>query len=116
MGDVSKNFQYFKKKLFKLREELSNLNKSNELDTKTVELDQSRIGRLSRMDAMQSQAMAVEAKRRRDIQLQRIEAALKRIDSDNYGFCVNCEDEIDAKRLEFDPTTFLCIGCAQNRD
>lgn len=111
-----KDSKYFKYKLLELRKKLIDQSQSTEEDTKTVELDQSRIGRLSRMDAMQSQAMAVEAKRRRDIQLQRIEAALKRIENESYGLCVNCEDEIDPDRLEFDPTTFLCIECAENRN
>lgn len=110
-----KDSEYFKNKLLEFRKKLVDHSLSTEEDSKTVELDQSRMGRLSRMDAMQSQAMAVEAKRRRNIQLQRIEAALKRIESNNYGLCVNCEDEIDPNRLEFDPTTFLCIECAENR-
>ena len=116
MSDFQKDEEYFKKKLLKLREELIHQSQSTEESTKAVELDQSRMGRLSRMDAMQSQAMAVESKRRREIQLQRIEAALKRIENKNYGLCVNCEDEINIERLEFDPTTFLCIECAENKD
>ncbi len=115
MSDLLKDNKYFRKKLLQLREELSVRSKSSDEDTKTVELDQSRMGRLSRMDAIQSQAMAVEFKRRRGIQLQRIEAALKRIEGDSFGLCVNCEDEIDPNRLELDPTTFLCIECAENR-
>lgn len=111
-----KDTAYFREKLLKLQKELIELNSSDKENTKTVELDQSRIGRLSRMDAMQSQAMAKESRRRRDIQLQRIEAAFKRLENGLYGLCVNCEDEINEKRLEFDPTTFLCIECAENRE
>jgi DnaK suppressor protein len=60
----------------------------------TVELDQQRVGRLSRMDALQDQAMAQETERRRLIELKRIDAALKRIDEDEYGYCSGCGDEI----------------------
>ena len=50
-----------------------------------VELDQARIGRLSRMDSMQQQAMALEQDRRRDILLKRIEGAFLRVESGTYG-------------------------------
>lgn len=111
-----KSTSYFREKLLKLQKELKQLNSSGKENTRTVELDQSRIGRLSRMDAMQSQAMARESERRRDIQLQRIESAFKRLENGLYGLCVNCEDEINEERLEFDPTTFLCVECAENRE
>jgi DnaK suppressor protein len=83
---------------------------------RTVELDQSRFGRLSRMDAMQVQAMSIESKRRRSIKLQRIDAALQRIDKHEFGLCLKCGEEIDPKRLEFDPTSPLCIECAENKE
>ena len=55
-----------------------------------VELDQARVGRLSRMDSMQQQAMALEQDRRRDVQLKRIEGAFQRIENRTYGVCVKC--------------------------
>lgn len=77
-----------------------------------VELDQQSVGRLSRMDALQVQAMAQETSRRRTAQLRRIAAALARIDEGEYGYCVKCGDEIAPRRLELDPAAPLCIGCA----
>ncbi|MFT4560519.1 MAG: DnaK suppressor protein [Gammaproteobacteria bacterium] len=77
-----------------------------------MELDQSRVGRLSRMDAMQGQAMSLEVKRRRKVQLQRIEVALQRVERDEYGDCVRCGEVVESKRLEFDPSILLCINCA----
>jgi len=64
------------------------------------------------MDAMQSQAMALETKRRRKIELSRIEAALERIDEGEYGDCTSCEEEINRKRLEIDPANPFCVECA----
>ena len=81
-----------------------------------VELDQSRIGRLSRMDALQIQAMSVETERRRKIELHRIEAALERIEQGEYGYCLACGGEIAPKRLLSDPATPLCIDCAEKSD
>ena len=77
-----------------------------------VELDQARVGRLSRMDSMQQQAMAQEQDRRRDTQLKRIEGAFQRLDKGIYGNCVTCKATIGAERLEFDPTVFFCQTCA----
>jgi len=78
----------------------------------TVELDQTRVGRLSRMDALQGQAMAQETERRRRVELQRIDAALERLDTDEYGYCLTCGEEISVKRLELDPAVTVCIDCA----
>jgi DnaK suppressor protein len=81
-------------------------------DRKPVELDQSQVGRLSRMDAMQVQEMALEQERRREIEMKRINAALVRISEGEYGFCLKCGEGITPKRLEFDPSTPMCVDCA----
>lgn len=103
-------------KLLKLRAELEAADETAEGSAAIVELDQSKVGRLSRMDAMQAQAMAKASSRRRDEMLQRITAALKRIDDGEYGLCLKCEEPINPKRLEFDPTVLLCIDCASKTD
>lgn len=77
-----------------------------------VELDQTSVGRLSRMDAMQGQAMALATERRRHEEIRRVEAAIKRIDQGEYGTCISCGEEIAAKRLAVDPTIATCIRCA----
>ena len=99
-----------------LRDELLRKKESAGEDTSPVELDQTRVGRLSRMDAMQQQAMAQALDRRRDTQLKRIEGAFIRLEKDTYGQCVGCKDAIEAKRMEFDPTAFYCIGCAKHAE
>ena len=81
-------------------------------DRRPVELDQQSVGRLSRMDALQVQAMAQAADRRRNEEAQRIEAALRRMDEGEYGWCRRCGEAIFAGRLEADPTVTLCIACA----
>ncbi|MFP4184455.1 MAG: TraR/DksA family transcriptional regulator [Halorhodospira sp.] len=79
----------------------------------TVELDQTRQGRLSRMDALQGQQMALERERRRQQLLTRIEGALRRIESGDFGYCFLCGDEIDQRRLKADPTLTRCADCAE---
>jgi len=81
-----------------------------------VELDQTSVGRVSRMDAMQGQAMAIAANQRRQIELQKIGAALKRIDQEEYGYCLECDEEIAEPRLKLDPATSLCIVCASKKE
>jgi len=77
-----------------------------------VELDQTSVGRVSRMDAMQGQAMAVATEQRRRDEARRIEAAIKRIDEGEYGYCIACGEDIAEKRLAVDPTVATCIKCA----
>jgi DnaK suppressor protein len=81
-------------------------------DGKPVELDQTRVGRLSRMDALQSQAMAKETERRRQRELVQIERALARLADGSFGECAACGEMIAMKRLELDPSAALCIDCA----
>jgi DnaK suppressor protein len=77
-----------------------------------VVLDPSRVGRLSRMDAMQAQEMALEAARRNRLELGRIEQALKRLEKSEYGYCLECGEDIDPRRLAVDPAATHCIDCA----
>jgi DnaK suppressor protein len=94
------------------KDELLRQAEITQADRKPVELDQSQVGRLSRMDAMQIHEMALEQERRRGIEIQKINAALARIKDGEYGFCLKCGEDISLKRLEFDPSTPLCIDCA----
>ena len=103
-------------RLLKLRDELRAVAETAEESAAVVELDQTKVGRLSRMDAMQAQAMAKASAARREATLRQIEAALKRIDDGEYGICQECDDKINPKRLEFDPTVLLCIDCASKQE
>ncbi|MDV4145576.1 MULTISPECIES: TraR/DksA family transcriptional regulator [Shimia] len=77
-----------------------------------VTLDQQAVGRLSRMDALQSQAMAKAGQARRDGEVRKLRAALDRIKEGEFGYCEDCGGEIALKRLAFDPGAALCISCA----
>lgn len=103
-------------KLLSLRAELQSLAETGDESAAVVELDQSKVGRLSRMDAMQAQAMAMAASNRRQVMLTNITAALKRIDDGDYGLCSECDEPINPQRLEFDPTAIHCIDCASKRE
>lgn len=77
-----------------------------------VELDQTSVGRLSRMDAMQSQAMALATERRRSDTIRRIDQALARLDAGTYGACVICGEAIAPRRLALDAAVASCLECA----
>jgi len=77
-----------------------------------VALQQDSVGRLSRMDAMQQQAMAQATQKRRDAEKQRIRAALVRLDEGEWGWCLTCGEEIAQARLRHDPSVGQCVGCA----
>lgn len=99
-------------RLRQIRAELQLDQKTNAEVAATVELDQSRMGRLSRMDALQNQALSKDIAQRREVEFRRIDSALVRLERGNYGLCVRCEEEIAPARLEFDPATPLCVDCA----
>jgi len=80
----------------------------------TVVLDQTSVGRLSRMDAMQQQAMANATRQNRSTEVQAIKNALSRLEEGEYGYCEDCGEDIPAKRLELTPTAIRCVGCAQS--
>jgi DnaK suppressor protein len=104
--------QKAKELLLALKAEIKTLSRLAEDDRATVELDQQSVGRLSRMDALQRQAMAEASERSRALELQKIHAALRRIDEGEYGYCLECGEEIAAKRLEVDAAASHCIRCA----
>lgn len=105
-----------RERLLQLRKELLATADANKPSSDVVELDQSKVGRLSRMDAMQAQAMSQASGRRLETMLKRIEAALVRVDNDEYGDCQSCGEPIAEKRLEFDPAALLCIACAERAE
>jgi DnaK suppressor protein len=78
-----------------------------------VTLDQEAVGRLSRMDAIQQQAMALAARERRQRDRERVIAAIARLDTEEFGWCATCGDAIAPARLLNDPTVTRCIACAR---
>jgi DnaK suppressor protein len=107
------DFAAIEERLRVRRAELLHLTAAHEDESHPVEVDQSSVGRLTRMDALQSQAMAAEVERRRELELSRIQAALERLAQGEYGYCVSCGEPIAPRRLELDPATPLCLSCAE---
>tara|TARA_B100000686_G_scaffold354462_1_gene464858 strand:- start:2436 stop:2780 length:345 start_codon:yes stop_codon:yes gene_type:complete len=107
--------QTLREVLYAQREALS---QESELDdVQTIELDQTRVGRLSRAEAMQDHQMALEMARRRRAALEAIDDALRRLEKDpDFGVCEDCGEPIVAKRLALNPTQRLCVPCQSVRE
>lgn len=85
---------------------------ATDADRRPVELDQQSVGRLSRMDALQMQAMAKAVEQRRKARIVSLEQAIRRMADHDYGFCANCGEFIGDRRLEIDPAALKCVNCA----
>lgn len=116
MEDRDIDREHFRARLLELIDQLEASREAGDRAAATVELDQQRQGRLSRMDAMGAQAVSAAAQRRRGDTLARARAALERIEQGEYGRCSACDEPIDPRRLEFDPTVETCIQCARNAE
>ena len=91
--------------------ELERLLDSAHTDTQPVALDQQSVGRVSRIDAIQQQQMALASQQQAGIQLRQIEQALQRIASGDYGECLECGEPVAFARLQAQPFADLCIAC-----
>lgn len=102
--------------LLTMRAKLEQQLQDGESATGVVVLDQTSVGRVSRVDAMQQQSMAVSTRANATTNLRKVIAALKRIDADDYGYCSNCDEGIEFKRLRVQPQASRCLNCQDQLD
>ena len=110
------DLEFFKKRLKQLKAEVAHTVRLSEAGAKPVELDQNRVGRLSRMDALQGQAMAQANSQRQAQFLVDIENAEQRFIDGEFGICFDCDEFIAPARLQANPTVLYCIDCASARE
>ena len=103
-----------RQKLVALEEEVARSLSISSDDAKPVDLGLS-IGRLSRVDALQQQHMALARRERAEVQLRQVRSAIARLDAGSYGACVRCEEPIAYARLKARPESPLCRECQQAR-
>lgn len=97
--------------LMSLQEDLRTQLKLGKSGAATVILDQSKVGRLSRMDAIQQQKMAESSQLNSERRLHRVLHALQKFDSGDYGYCEECGEAIGFPRLKVQPEAPLCLHC-----
>jgi DnaK suppressor protein len=102
----------FKKQLEEMEAELRAGVEGKAEASAPVTLDTS-IGRLSRMDAIQSQQMALGLKARQQQALLRVRNAIEAIRKGTFGQCRRCKDPIGVERLEAQPDAVVCVKCAE---
>ena len=103
----------YRKLILRRLDELAQEDETAKGNRNTVTLDQQSVGRLSRMDALQQQAMANATHQRRTKERMALNSALERIEDGSYGECQDCGDDIDERRLSLSPAIMLCISCAR---
>lgn len=99
--------------LRRLKRELEEQLQQLEQDSKPVELDQQMVGRLSRMDAMQQQQMAMASESHARAHLNTVSLALAAIRAGDFGYCRQCDEPIAWQRLKARPDSPLCVQCQQ---
>ena len=106
----------FQGRLETLREALQAQYETGKTAADTVVLDQSKVGRLSRMDAMQQQSMAQSSQRQVENRLRRVNKALAKFLSGDYGYCDSCGNDIDVSRLDVQPEAPCCFDCQSRQE
>ncbi len=76
------------------------------------DLEQDTVGRLSRIEALQTQGLTQTLAEREKAQLAQIVAALRRLEEGTYGACNACGGPIPLERLTVFPETLACAACA----
>jgi len=117
MEDLSEEqAELLRARLVELVAELEGTLRRNANAAAPVVLDQSSVGRLSRMDAMQQQAMAKATREKAQLRLGQCKVALSAFDRDEYGLCRQCEEPIGNRRLSAKPEAPFCLECQRGAD
>lgn len=70
------------------------------------------IGRLSRLDAINNKSVAENSLAKSNEKLQKLLKSLSKIDDDNFGICVRCNNPIPLGRIMLMPQATKCVNCA----
>ena len=85
--------------------------KTIETKTKIVDLDQQLIGRLSRMDSIIDKEMSVAKLERQKLRLNQLEEALKNLENEDFGVCIDCGEDIEFQCIKSNPAVRKCFDC-----
>ena len=97
--------------LIKLKDQLEQQLQQADSAAAPVQLDQTLLGRVSRMDAMQQQSVALSTRQHALVTLKKVNAALQAFEQGDYGYCRRCDEPIGFGRLQAQPESSLCLGC-----
>jgi DnaK suppressor protein len=115
MSRNSADLEVLRGRLEALRDDLDAMVANSADGARPVDLDQP-IGRISRVDALQQQSMLVANRAAAMRRRQQVDAALRRLESDEYGDCASCGEPIDPRRLAAQPEAPMCVSCQGLRE
>lgn len=72
------------------------------------------IGRISRMDAINNKSVNEAALRNSKNKQQKLQRALKEIDSPSFGLCRQCGNPIEIEKLLVMPESIRCVTCIKS--
>jgi DnaK suppressor protein len=97
--------------LLRLAQRLERSRKTTGRAARPVELDQTSVGRLSRIDALQNQHLTKGLQVREDARYALVQEGLRRLDAGEFGLCAGCGEPIPFERLLVFPETLRCAPC-----
>ncbi len=100
-----------RKLLERQRQEIDRALRDAEQSSQPVSLDQSKVGRVSRIDAIQQQELARAGCQALKTRRVLVERALQRIADGDYGECLECGEPIEPRRLLARPESTYCLQC-----
>lgn len=107
-----KEIDAYRTHLLSIEQELSERISKPQDEARPVSPDNA-IGRLTRVDAMQSQQMLLAMRQADERRLLRVKQALRFIEEGRYGTCMKCGEDIGERRLSVVPESILCVQCAR---
>ena len=102
--------EYFRNKLLEMKKKLINSLKEKYEDAKNLEEPSGRDLADEAYD-LYTKTLMLGKVETDALKLRLVEQALQRLDADTYGICIECEDKIDEKRLEYVPFARYCTEC-----
>jgi DnaK suppressor protein len=110
-----KRLDYYKKKLMVRREELIKTISQTEEEGRTADDDPTVDLADKAANSYTKEFLFGQTNTDRSM-LALIDAALVRIKSNTYGSCIECEEELQQKRLEAVPWARHCVSCAEKHE
>ncbi|MFS1427070.1 TraR/DksA family transcriptional regulator [Vibrio splendidus] len=105
--------EYFHQRLLDMHSTITTMHKQAQSEAKTeTEKSADPIDDASRVE---EQAKQLAFANQEAMRLNTIEFALKSF-SEDFGFCLECGDDIPVRRLDFDPSCTRCVSCQQDKD
>jgi len=70
-------------------------------------------GRISRMDAIINQSVTEGNLRKTEDKLKKLQYALQKVDTSEFGLCKKCGTRIPIQRILFIPESPFCVNCSE---